>query len=574
MRYLKIYNQYNSPQKISYLILTFLGVVLYLSTFSIFPQDTAEKKKVDKDIVSDLKATLSTDSVSVELSWTPPAEEGDVVIARSTEIIDTMEKLGVSDSLGKYKSDKVHVFNSFRDVNLRPGEYYYAIVLVSQVKKKNVKLFPEVNYTITPIVVPNKADIVPTVSTPEKSTPKNFEIDSISNLRIKNVENIVQLTWIPPHDADNTNPKYTIYRSAEPMFNVGLMEKATKIGEVIHPEVTFLDTGITGTQNVYYGVSVTLGDKEKIPLEDNKSFRKFYFAKSDLKKEITTNTTPSSKEEITVIEEKKTPAKSVSPPASNQIIEVKNLTGEMKKQGVAINWTAPEEATKNSTIYYIYESETPILNESTGKLSEKAKRIGTVFHPQTSFLLPNMDRAKTVYYAVTAKMENGEENLSIKEGQSFIKIDSNTKEEKIATPEDNEEEILPAKKKKDKKKKKAGEIKSEEKVTPIPVPSTTTTVAINPTKDELNPDFDTIMAQYYKKDKFREALVKFKSLADRVTDDSMRGKSLFFAGLCHYNLGEFNLALKILLKEEVQMNYDKERVDFYVKRCLENRGSR
>ena len=82
------------------------------------------------------------------------------------------------------------------------------------------------------------------------------------------------------------------------------------------------------------------------------------------------------------------------------------------------------------------------------------------------------------------------------------------------------------------------------------------------------------MSQYYKKEKFREALVKFKSLADRVTDDSIRGKSLFFAALSHYNLGEYNLALKILLKEEVQMNYDKERVDFYVKRCLENRGSR
>ncbi|MBK7819440.1 MAG: hypothetical protein IPJ60_19295, partial [Sphingobacteriaceae bacterium] len=49
-----------------------------------------------------------------------------------------------------------------------------------------------------------------------------------------------------------------------------VMEKATKIGEVIHPETTFLDTGLTSTQNVYYGVTVTIGDKEKIPLEDNK----------------------------------------------------------------------------------------------------------------------------------------------------------------------------------------------------------------------------------------------------------------------------------------------------------------
>ena len=61
-----------------------------------------------------------------------------------------MEKLGVSDSLGKHKSDKVNIFNNFKDANLRPGEYFYAIVLVSQVKKKRVKLFPGVNYTVTP----------------------------------------------------------------------------------------------------------------------------------------------------------------------------------------------------------------------------------------------------------------------------------------------------------------------------------------------------------------------------------------------------------------------------------------
>ena len=510
--------------------------------------ETTEKKKVDKDVVSDLKATLSADSISIELTWTPPVDEGDVVIARSTEVIDTMEKLGISDSLGKYKSDKVHIFNSFRDVNLRPGDYYYAIVLVSQVKKKNVKLFPGLNYTIIPATVPTKAN-APVEAKSQETTPvnKNLEIDSISNLRIKNVENVIQLNWIAPHDAETNNPKYSIYRSVEPMFNIGLMEKATKIGEVIHPETTFLDTGLTSTQNVYYGVTVTIGDKEKIPLEDNKSFRKFYFVKSNNKKEAL----PS--EEIAVVEEKKVPV------ATNSIT-IKNLTAETKKIGVALTWTLLEEPGNGSVTYNIYQSETPIINEANGKLNENAKKVGTVNHPRQSFLHPNTDRSKTVYYAVTTKTEDGEENLILKEGQSFVKIEA----EKVE--DEKKEEIEPEKKKKEKKKKKKEEIKSEEKPVPTPKPA--------PIVEELNPDFDVIMSQYYKKEKFREALVKFKSLADRVTDDSIRGKSLFFAALSHYNLGEYNLALKILLKEEVQMNYDKERVDFYVKRCLENRGSR
>ena len=82
------------------------------------------------------------------------------------------------------------------------------------------------------------------------------------------------------------------------------------------------------------------------------------------------------------------------------------------------------------------------------------------------------------------------------------------------------------------------------------------------------------MSQYYKKDKFTEARVKFESLADRVSSNAIRGKSLFFAALCYYNQKEYSSALRILLSEDVQMNYDKERVDFYVKRCLENRGSK
>ena len=55
--------------------------------------------------------------------------------------------------------------------------------------------------------------------------------------------------------------KYSIYRSIDPMSNQGLMEKATKIGEVMHPETSFLDIGLDSSQTVYYGVTVTIQEK-------------------------------------------------------------------------------------------------------------------------------------------------------------------------------------------------------------------------------------------------------------------------------------------------------------------------
>lgn len=513
----------------------FLILCVSLFSFSLLSQEAkiaesekeiTEKKKVDRDVVSNLTATLSSDSISVELKWTPPSDEGDVIIARSNEVIDTMEKLGVADSLGKHKSDKVNIFNNFKDVNLRPGEYFYAIVLVSQVKKKRVKLFPGVNYTVTPVVVPVKTE-APTV-VPQISEVKH-DTDSITNIKIRKIDNTVRISWTPPIGADESM-KYSIYRSIDPMSNPGLMEKATKIGEVMHPETSFLDIGLDSSQTVYYGVTVTIQEKESTALTEDKSFKKFYFVKTEKKEETT------KEEKIAVIEENKEPIL-VKP------LQVSSLTGKVRKDGILLAWSAPEGAINNSTKYYIYESPSKIVNDTNSSLIDTAKKIGSVIHPDVSFLHPNLKLKSPMFYAVTTKTGEGEENLILKEGQSFIKLEPGSKK---------------------KKKKKKDEIKVEDK-TPLPQA---------PIVEETNPDFDTIMTQYYKKDKFTEARVKFESLADRVSDNSLRGKSLFFAAMCYYNLKEYSSALKILLKEDVQMNYDKERVDFYVKRCLENRGSK
>ncbi|HMW05835.1 MAG TPA: hypothetical protein PK079_12505 [Leptospiraceae bacterium] len=527
-------NKINPFLNLGWISILFLIIVfLFINPLSPQTEDTSsqDKKKVERDIVSDLTATLSPDSISIELKWTPPQEEGDVVIARSNSVIDTVEKLGISDSLGKYKSDKVNVFNSYKDINLRAGEYYYAIVLVSQVKKKRVKLYPGINYTVNPVIVPAR---------PENPIPVSaiaevkHEIDSISNLKVRKIDNTVRLTWTPPIDADKNSIKYTVYRSPDPMSNEGLMEKATKLGETTHPETTFLDTTIDSTQTVYYGVTVTIGEKESIPLTEDKSFKKFYYIKTD--------------EPVKIVEEKKDP---IQVPANKKPLSITKLSAKLRKDGILFTWIPQEGVVNNTTKYFLYESSSKIANDTDSKLIEGAKKIGTIVHPDLTFLHPRLDRKGIFYYAVTLQNGSEEENLVLKEDQSFIKLDLS---------------------KRKKKKKKSDEVKTEEakvveeKKTPTPQPQIVT--------DDSNPDFETIMTQYYKKEKYTEALVKFKSLADRVSNNSLRGKSLFFAALCNYNLKDYSAALKILLSEDVQMNYDRERVDFYVKRCLENRGNK
>lgn len=529
-----VINKKNFKTKALLILLLFIPLYSFYIN-PIFPQEKQEdpakespdKKKVDKDVVTDLTATLSPDSISIELKWNPPQEEGDVVIARSSTVIDSMEKLGISDSLGKYKSDKTNVFNSYKDINLRAGEYYYAIVLVSQVKKKRVKLFPGINYTVNPVVVPARPENpipIPTIA------EVKHEIDSISNLKVRKIDNTVRLTWTPPIDADKNKIKYTVYRSLDPMSNEGLMEKAAKIGETNHPETTYLDTTIDSTQTVYYGVTVTIEDKESIQLVEDKSFKKFYFVKTD--------------EPVKIVEEKK---ESAEVPVAPKKLSITKLTAKLRKDGILFSWLGAEGAVNNTTKYFLYESKSKIAADPDSKLIEAAKKIGTILHPDITFLHPKLDKKGIFYYAVTVQNGTEEENLTLKEDQSFIKVDL-------------------SKRKKKKKKTEPEELSSTEvKKTPAPIPATV---------EDSSPDFDTIMTQYYKKEKYTEALVKFKSLADRVSSNSLRGKSLFFAALCNYNMKDYSAALKILLSEDVQMNYDKERVDFYVKRCLENRGNK
>jgi hypothetical protein len=80
------------------------------------------------------------------------------------------------------------------------------------------------------------------------------------------------------------------------------------------------------------------------------------------------------------------------------------------------------------------------------------------------------------------------------------------------------------------------------------------------------------MSEYYKKGKFTVAHEKLLLLAETSEDPKEKGKALFFAALCQYNKKNYKEALRLLLKEEVQKNYEPDRVEFYINQCLKNRS--
>ncbi len=123
----------------------FLLIPIFLFPISVILGDSKATSKLSPDSVQDIKAKKLQDGYSVELTWAPPQEDGEIIIARSTEIIDTPEKLYYADSLGRFPSTAKVQLKEFKDINLRPGKYYYAIVTVKRVKQKKVELWKEEN---------------------------------------------------------------------------------------------------------------------------------------------------------------------------------------------------------------------------------------------------------------------------------------------------------------------------------------------------------------------------------------------------------------------------------------------
>jgi len=504
-----------------------LFYLLLLSASFSFAQTPSEEKK---DLVKNLRARLLEDGFSIELTWTPPEEEGEIIIGRSKERIDTPEKLYYADSLGRYPNKKTEALRSFKDINLKPGNYYYAIAMVSRIKKRDVELVPGENYTINPIYISLPVEVPKEVVAPNLPYAHDSQ-HSVSDITIKPYSDYNQIRWTPPFNAENSKPVYHLYRSEEPLSSLYLMQKAEKIIELLHPETFYVDRKILPGKNYYYGVSVSINGQEYIPLVEGKSFARTYYQTDIIpQKSVIVESKPE------VVPTKK----------EEKGLHVYDLNFEYKGEGLFLSWAGPKEAIDNYTVYTIYFSTTNPKDLEQAIQRGKVIKLGEVIHPELSFSIPKIDRKKISFIAVTLRQGNGKEYMQLIENESFVRVDP-------------EKEIL------SKKEELKVEEKAEEKEKPdAPVEF------VEPkkkTKDGL--EFERIMTDYYRKRKFHEASKLLEDYAKRQESFEEKAKALFYAALCYYYQGLYEKALKVLLKEELKKHYNQQRVDFYINRCIE-----
>lgn len=558
----------------------FLGLLVPLHLFG----ETVFDEGRNPNITKTLRATLLSDRKSVFLTWDPPKEEGELIIARSNSIIDTPDKLYIADSLGKFSSGGANSVKTYYDYNLKPGTYYFAIVLAKDIRRREIKLFANQNYTTTPVTIEDMDGVLgnnqsfPSLGQMGKEEPRSGSRDHITNLEAVIERKSVRLNWSPPMGAANRRTIYTIYRSTEPLTSLPLMQKSVKLAEVSHPVTSFLDQGIEKSQTIFYGVSVKdwNGD-EALPLIDHSStIRVFYvFDKKNNSAELIQDTKiMSGRQEANVSQ-----ASVVPDPVGT--MHVQAIGYERVGKGAVISWLPPEKADE-TTVYTLYASIRPLNDGIASFNSSNTVKVTTVLHPKTSFYVKELKEMESLYFGITAKNSSIPEDYTLQDRVSYLRfffdrdrpLNGNEGKEEVASPEKSTVE----------QPKKEGLISPAE-LSRVPVKEEESIVDNSDTefsfpKKEENAevplvekesDLDAILRDTYQAKLYEVAVHRLEKFSKKEKDPKLLGKAYFYLGMSHIKRKEFKPALRYLLKKEAKA-FEPERTQFWTNQTLEALG--
>lgn len=549
-------------------------MILWLSTGSIMGQGLFSQIFEKKEI-NNIRASLLPDQKSVYLLWEPSLEEGDVIIARSKSVIDTPEKLYVADSLGRFPVKGKNTTSNYYDYNLKQGSYYYAIVTVDSVKKRNVRLVSNQNFTTKPIVVEEFTSV-------ESSSPlvviseKNNKTKSIGNIQITAEGTHIRISWVPPWNAVANQTVYSIYRSNSPMDSMEEMKKADKLTEIAHPINTYLDMDIEKSQTLYYGVSIKEENQPEIlPLEKNKSYKRIFFIYDKKgQAEIVKDNSPIQKTDY----EKKDQQVSTSEleQSTNTPFTVRGFGYDRNGKGAILKWNAPIGA-DDTTQYTIYASMKNFDAGVNSFIGGSVIKVGILSHPTTSIVIKEIKPVDNLYFAITAKKADTPEEFNLIEGNSYFKYEFD-KDLTAEIPKEESEVV----------NNESKVIAENSKTDPTDTPELNSTDDDNVNNDgesildnskylennskykvqSSDDELKEILLTTYAKNKHSVAIYHLTKYAKKEVDYYLKGKALFYMGISYYKLGEFKKSLKLFNREETK-EYNPVRSSFWKNRSLD-----
>ena len=218
---------------------------------------------------------------------------------------------------------------------------------------------------------------------------------------------------------------------------------------------------------------------------------------------------------------------------------VSNLRAENKGEGIVeLTWLDIRTAQSQNLAYLIYRSGRRITTES--ELKEFATRLGIV-KPGTQYFRDSVPPTRIFYYSVVTQNEYGQTSSKYESGKNTT----------ITNMNDNQEDEEPSLFDHDRIQPQKVEKKNFQPVDiPVSIPV----------------DINRIIRSTYLKGNYHRTITGLQNYKSSP-DEKLRAKALFYTGLSHYKLHNYDEAIQYFVNPLVMRAYKKS-ANFWYKRTL------
>ncbi len=231
-----------------------------VSLYSQFLADEEEEKKpVEEKKVSDIAMNIKAEMVqeaegskcAIRVTWDlAPKMTGEYVVAASSEVIDTAEKVHKARVVQTVKGAEK---NSILDPECTPGSHYYVVLSKAGITGNAIDLRAGSNFMTSPLVIGAEE-----------------QLPMVSNIRAIETQDLkVRLTW---DRADKTALFYTVYRSRQVINTAERLKESEKLDTLVDIS-EYIDEGIATDVPYFYAVTVkALKGKDNMTLMPDRNY--------------------------------------------------------------------------------------------------------------------------------------------------------------------------------------------------------------------------------------------------------------------------------------------------------------
>ncbi|MCU0822181.1 MAG: hypothetical protein MUC95_06880 [Spirochaetes bacterium] len=205
------------------------------------PLPAKETRELPVDAARNIRAELVPDiRGAIKITWSVHTEsKDDYIVGRTYEVPDKLEKAL------KALSIKVVPAGSTPEVidsNLAPGSYYYCIISKKKILERDIELFPNMNYTVSPVII--EQEVVKT----ERTLPQQVSLIYARKMN----ENRVLITW---RGIEMLNVVYTVYRSSSQLDSPDKIRNAEIITRITDGRESYVDKNVNQSGVYYYAIT-------------------------------------------------------------------------------------------------------------------------------------------------------------------------------------------------------------------------------------------------------------------------------------------------------------------------------